>query len=305
MKKILIAGGTVFVSRYVAEYYVKKGYRVYVLNRNHHQQSNGVILIEGDRHQLGDLLRYEYFDVIFDINAYNGKDILDLLNAVENFDDYIFISSSAVYPEYCQQPFCEETPLGENQFWKDYGTDKIKAEKALIEKVPHAYIIRPPYLYGPMNNVYREALVFDCALQKRKFYLPGDGQMNLQFFHVHDLCRFMDILLKERPSQHIYNVGNEKLISVKDWVSLCYQIVGVDPEFVYVYENLNQRHYFSFYDYEYQLDVTKQYQLINQTISLEKGLKDSYEWYIKNKHLVNKKPYIEFIDNYFTNRLFI
>ena len=50
------------------------------------------------------------------------------------------------------------------------------------------------YLYGPMNNVYREAFVFECALKERAFYLPKDGRMNLHFFHVHDLCLFMDIL---------------------------------------------------------------------------------------------------------------
>lgn len=36
MKKILVTGGTVFVSKYIAEYYVKSGNEVYVLNRNHH-----------------------------------------------------------------------------------------------------------------------------------------------------------------------------------------------------------------------------------------------------------------------------
>ena len=45
MKKILVTGGTVFVSRYIAEYYVAKGDEVYVLNRNSKEQSRGVILI--------------------------------------------------------------------------------------------------------------------------------------------------------------------------------------------------------------------------------------------------------------------
>ena len=40
MKKFLITGGTVFVSRYIAEYYVSKGYEVYVLNRNCKKQSD-------------------------------------------------------------------------------------------------------------------------------------------------------------------------------------------------------------------------------------------------------------------------
>ena len=33
MKKILVTGGTTFVSKYVAKYFVNAGYEVYVLNR--------------------------------------------------------------------------------------------------------------------------------------------------------------------------------------------------------------------------------------------------------------------------------
>ncbi|MBQ9827330.1 MAG: hypothetical protein IJM62_01460 [Lachnospiraceae bacterium] len=46
MAKVLITGGTRFVSRYYAEYYVKKGWDVYVLNRNSKKQSEGVNLID-------------------------------------------------------------------------------------------------------------------------------------------------------------------------------------------------------------------------------------------------------------------
>ena len=63
MKKILVTGGTVFVSRYIAEYYVAEGYDVYVLNRNSRKQSKGVKLIEADRHALGEVLREYYLDV--------------------------------------------------------------------------------------------------------------------------------------------------------------------------------------------------------------------------------------------------
>lgn len=52
MKKILITGGTVFVSRYAAQYFVDKGYEVYVVNRNSRPQVPGVKLIEADRHDL-------------------------------------------------------------------------------------------------------------------------------------------------------------------------------------------------------------------------------------------------------------
>ena len=184
MKTILVTGGTTFVSRYVAEYYLKKDYKVYVLNRNTKPQSNGVILIEADRKNIGEKLRDYHFDIVFDITAYNEDDINSLLNALGSFNDYIMISSSAVYPEYLPQPFTEETQIGKNIIWGKYGTDKIAAEKTLLKRVPSAYILRPPYLYGPMNNVYREAFVFECALQDRKFFIPKNGELKLQFFHV-------------------------------------------------------------------------------------------------------------------------
>lgn len=296
MKKVLVTGGTVFVSRYVAEYYVKAGYEVFVLNRNSRRQCEGVTLIEADRHQLGDKLKSYRFDVIFDVTAYNAEDVNCLLDALDSFDDYIMISSSAVYPEHCAQPFTEEAEVGVNKYWGKYGTDKIAAEEALLKRVPNAYILRPPYLYGPMNNVYREAFVFDCALQGRNFYLPKDGEMKLQFLHVKDLCRFMDVILEKKPSQHIFNVGNKESISVKDWVALCYRIANKEAEFVNVYQEIEQRKYFSFYDYEYALDVEKQCTLMPLIESLEEGFQEAFEWYLENQDKVLKRPYMEFID---------
>ena len=90
-KTLLITGGTVFVSKFVANYYVKKGDAVYVLNRNHRPQVEGVTLIEADRHDLKDALRAYDFDVVIDVAAYTAEDIHDLLNGLGNFKEYIFI----------------------------------------------------------------------------------------------------------------------------------------------------------------------------------------------------------------------
>jgi nucleoside-diphosphate-sugar epimerase len=295
MKKILVTGGTVFVSRYIAEHYVAKGYDVSVLNRNTKPQSAGVKLIQADRHNIGDVLRDHHFDVVID-TAYTSEDVLALLDALGSYDDYILISSSAVYPEYAPQPFNEESKLGINKYWGKYGTDKIEAEKALMARNPNAYVLRPPYLYGPMNNVYREAFVFDCALADRKFYIPQKGEMKLQFFHVDDLCRFIDILLEKKPSQHIFNVGNKEAVSIREWVELCYHVAEKTPEFVNVQSDIEQRNYFSFYNYEYYLDVSKQDVLMPDTKPLCDGLKESFEWYKGNSDQVSRKPFLDYID---------
>ncbi len=294
--KVLVTGGTVFVSKYVAGYYVNKGYEVYVLNRNSRPQVEGVHLLEADRHNCKEVLKGHYFDAVFDVTAYTPEDIKDLFAGLEGFGQYIMISSSAVYPETNLQPFTEEQSVALNKFWGQYGTDKIGAEEALLQAVPKAYILRPPYLYGPMNNVYREGFVFECAEKGRKFYIPKDGSMQLQFFHVEDLCKVMDAILKKEPAEHILNVGNEETVSILDWVKMCYDVVGAPLEIVNVDGAVEQRKYFSFYDYEYKLEVSRQKALLDKTTDLCVGLKGAYEWYKNNKSEVRQKDFIAFID---------
>lgn len=294
--KILITGGTTFVSKYVAEYFVTKGDEVYVLNRNSRPQVNGVKLINCDRMNLKDELKNIHFNAVLDISTYNKEQAKALYNAIGTFDDYIFISSSAVYPETNPQPFTEEQPCGKNSIWGDYGTNKLSAEQYLTSKIPNVYILRPPYFYGVYENLYREAFPFDCAMTDRKFYIP-DNNMKLQFFNVSDLCKFIEIILDKHPYNHVFNVGNKETVTIKDWVTMCYKAVGKEPEFVNVSKDVQQRDYFCFYDYEYTLDVSKQNKLMPDTKPLKEGLREEFEWYKNNlDSIYNRKPYIEYID---------
>ncbi|MEG0276385.1 MAG: NAD(P)-dependent oxidoreductase [Coprobacillus sp.] len=123
--------------------------------------------------------------------------------------------------------------------------------------------------------------------------------MKLQFFHIDDLCQFMDVILNKKPCQHIFNVGNKETISIYDWVTLCYKVAGKNVEFVNVSADIEQRNYFCFYDYEYYLDIYEQDKLMTHTKSLEEGLIESFEWYIQNTDKVNKKPFVEYIESNF------
>lgn len=297
MRNILITGGTVFVSRYAARYFAQKGDNVFVLNRNHNQQEKGVTLIEADRHNLGDKLKSYDLDAVLDITAYTRDDVRCLAEALSKIPQYIFISSSAVYPETLERPFREDMPCGCNSVWGDYGRNKLEAEQYINENIQNSYILRPPYLYGPMQNLYREPFMFDCAMKNQPCYIPKDGSMPLQFLHVEDLCRFIDIILEKQPKQRIFNVGNPDTVDIKEWVSLCYKAVGAGFNPVFVDESHAQRSYFCFYDYAYSLDVTKQCELMPDVKPLSDGLRESYEWYISHGDNINKKPYFEYIEN--------
>ena len=295
MKKILVTGGTVFVSRYIAEHYVAQGHEVYVLNRNTKEQSKGVKLIEADRYNLGETLRVYNFDLVVD-TGYNAKAVEMLLDAIGGYKDYVFISSSAVYSEDLPRPFKEDAEVTGNMTWGKYATDKIEAEELLLKREQNAYILRPPYIYGPMNNVYRESFIFDCAMNGRKFYMPPNDEMKIQFSYVGDICRFIDVILEKRPLQHIFNVGNTELVSVKDWVQMCYDAVGTSLESVNVQSGDDQLYYFCFHDYEFSLDVTAQCQLLQDLMPVSEGLKASFAWYKDNTDKVSKRNYIKYID---------
>lgn len=297
--KILVTGGTVFVSRYTAEYFVKKGHEVYVLNRNSRPQSKGVHLIEADRHNLEDKLKNIHFDLVVDVTSYNKDDVRDVLNALGDFGEYIMVSSSAVYPETLPQPFTEDMKTGYNIHWEAYGTNKIDAEEYLLENLPKAYIIRPPYLYGKMNNLYREAFVFECAEKDSPFYMPKDGSLKLQFFDVEDLCRLIEAIVEKKPDYHVINTGNVQATDAAEWVKLCYGILGKTPDIRYVSAEYEQRQYFPFRDYEYYLDVTRQTELLTDLKPLEIGLKESYEWFKNNRELIVRKDYFRYIEENF------
>lgn len=298
--KILVTGGTVFISRYTAEYFAAKGHEVFVLNRNTKPQSKNVKLVECDRKEIGKKLNGIHFDAVLDVTAYTAEDINNLLDGLDGFDNYIMVSTSAVYPETLTQPFKESDSLGENRYWGAYGVNKIAAEEALLKRAPFASIIRPCYVYGEYNNLYREAFVFDCAEAGKPFYIPNDGLMPLQFFHVEDLCKLMEFILIKQPSQKIFNVGNEP-VSITEWVTACYRAVGKTPEFIFVKCGAPQHKYFPFLDYGYVLDVTEQNKLLFDLIPLDEGLKRSYNWYKDNRELVKKRSFDDYIEKNIQN----
>lgn len=294
--KLLVTGGSVFVSKRITEYFINRRNKVYVLNRGTHSQVKGVHLIQADRNYLKGKFRDMEFDAIIDVTSYSKKDIIELLQSGVKFSEYIFISSGAVYPEYGEQPFKETEEMKFNCFWGIYGKNKIEAEKALCRVKKDAYILRPCYLYGPYNNIYRESFVFDCAMNHRKFYMPENENMSLQFFYIDDLCRFIEIILKEKPNQRVFNIGNEKTITIRKWVELCYQIVGEPLEYVHVSQNISQKNYFPFPEFEYKLDVSRLNEWIGSVQDIRAGLQQSYEWYKENLSEVKRKDYMKYID---------
>ena len=68
MKCILITGGTIFVSKYVAKYFQSNNYEVYVLNSGTKEQIKNIKLICADRNNLKGHLKQYSFDAIINLS---------------------------------------------------------------------------------------------------------------------------------------------------------------------------------------------------------------------------------------------
>lgn len=298
MRNILVTGGTVFVSRTVAEYFAARGEKVFVLNRGSRPQPRGVTPIICDRRGIGGRLKNYSFDVVIDVSAYNREDVSELCAALGDFGQYVFISSSAVYPETLTQPFRETYKCGRNAVWGDYGANKLAAEEYLLENVKNLYILRPPYLYGRGENLYRAAFVFDCAKAGVPVFLPRKD-LKLQFFDVEDLCRFIEAVTAQKPSNRIFNVGNPDTVTAEKWVEYCFEAAGKVPEIKVAPKEIFAREYFCFYDYDYALDVAEMLKIMPDVKPLKEGVSQEYEWYSGNSGEAAKRGYMDYIRNNF------
>ena len=76
-----------------------------------------------------------------------------------------------------------------------------------------------------------------------------------------------------------------------------------EAHYVSVPESVNPREYFSFYNYQYILDVRRQKELLDAPIPLTEGLKSSYEWYRKHPQDVKKMEYLKYIDEHLAEKV--
>lgn len=297
--KILIMGGTKFVSKSIAKYFSNYEYDIFVLNRGNSLEFKNTL--KADRHIIKDMkkaLENIKFDYVVDVSAYTKNDVEILYNCLDksNLKKYVFISSSAVYTENNSLPIKESANKGFNNNWKDYGINKLEAEEFLFTKYKTdrypVVVLRPPYLYGPMNNLYRESYIFDCLLNNEPILVPNDGQTKIQFLHINDLCRqIKEIINNDDIVGKAFNVGNREYITFEEWIKKCFEATNLKTEILYGNKfNIieNSRTYFPFRDYEYYLDTS----LIESICKVERdftlGLKESFDYY-KNFNGIDKK----------------
>lgn len=308
-KSVLVLGGTRFVGLHLVQELVRRGYDVTALNRGSHPEvlPQGVDRITCDRKDdallrktLSEALLKRHFDAVVDPSAYVPSDLRAVIETMKgHVGAYVFISSGSVYKFSNVFPWNEGIPQVTDASAGDYGWGKKQCEDLLTGAfAEHGFPcinLRPGYIYGPHNTVYREAYFFDRIRAGRPVLLPGTGVVLAQFGHVDDLANLI-ILAIENPSARgqAYNFAGKCMRPLDDYVRACAAAVSAaeggefTADIVHYWPSqasLTDKDMGKLFPYRWKVntvrDISKaRYELgYDEQITLDQGLAESAKWY--------------------------
>lgn len=210
---------------------------------------------------------------------------------------FIFLGSSCIYPKLCIQPIKEDYLLSDkleqtNQWYAIAKISGVMLINALRKQYGRDYVsLMPTNLYGPNDNFDLETSHVVPALI-RKFHeakstnsvhveVWGSGMPMREFLHVDDLAEAILYFLNNNYFEGLYNVGFGKDISIGDLAHLVKSIVNYKGEIVFNKSKPDGTP-------KKLLDSSK----INNLgwypkISLEDGIKNTYNWYLDSIKKIN------------------
>jgi 2'-hydroxyisoflavone reductase len=315
----LVIGGTQFIGRLLVSELLEAGHNVTVLHRQpKHGFGRRVKNLVADRNNPQDMkaaLAGKSFEVVFD-NVYDWQrgttaaHVEATVRAIQgSLHRYIFMSSVAAYGDGLNHH--EGDALATDDAPDLYVRNKATSERALFRMHQRIGLpvvtLRPPFVYGPGNPMYREAYFWDRLRAGRRLIVPGDGRRLMQFVYVKDLVRAA-IRAMEVPTAvgHAFNIANARPVSQAELVEALAQSSKKPLDYVRIpREYLTRRGgnpmgpklYFGFYlDMPPITQVTAKAQRILKfkPTDFVTGLKETYQWYLR--HPVYPKPDYAFED---------
>ncbi|MBI3637858.1 MAG: SDR family oxidoreductase [Candidatus Rokubacteria bacterium] len=296
--RVLVLGGTEFISLHLVQALRRDGHDVAVLNRGRRRERlpDGVVTIACDRTDHAALraaLATERVDALVDVTyaPTTGEDVEAVLDALDGrLGHALFVSTGRVYDHARPLPFDEDTPR--NLYWGEYAKNKIAGEDALFrrhrERGLPVTIVRPTHVYGPLNTRNNEFFFFDRLVRGRPVLVPGDGGWLRQFGHVEDLADAMVAMLGNPAAYgRAYNVTGEESVTNVGFVEVIADVMkrplrlvhvppGPDGKTVPFGQNLvyDCHGIFTTTRARAELGVRPRY-------TLAAGLAQTFEWYLR------------------------
>ncbi len=226
----------------------------------------------------------------------NLKISMNIFESLISYPDVkiVNIGSSCIYPLTAKSPITEESLMTgklepTNSPYSMAKLSSLEIAKTMKEQFGHTILnLMPTNLYGPndrfeeLNSHVIPGLIYKMHKGKvnnsDEVEIWGSGKPLREFMHVDDLSSAIGFLLEKDLSHELLNVGSNEVISIKDLAILIKEIVKYKGE-------LKFNSSFPDGNPKKLLDSSKINNLgWESNISLEEGLENTYQWYIKNNN---------------------
>ena len=218
---------------------------------------------------------------IYASTNYTGSlNLLDLMRDY-NVKKYVMASTSSIYAG-SKMPYREDSSV--NQPISPYAASK-KAAELIAYTYHHQFnidvsIVRYFTVYGPAGRPDMSVLRFIKWIDEAKpIVLYGDGSQSRDFTYVDDIAiGTLAATIKEVGYEIINLGGGKNPVAINLLISKIENLLNKKAE-------LNQKPFHSADVDSTWADISKAGQLLNwqPTISLDKGLEKTVEWYYENK----------------------
>ncbi len=311
--KVLVIGGTGFVSYFVVEELLSRDHEVIIFHRGEREaeHSHTVRHLHGDRKELlryKELLLDENLDAVVDASPINDKDSQQVIEIFRGaIKASVHISSVDVYRAWGALqdgrgsdpiPLSEDAPLRELLYlyrgklpgFEDH--EKILMERAVMQACREgefpATILRLPMVYGPRDPQAREWPFIKGILDGRKRMPMGGGSCWLcQRAYVEDVAQAVALALEsEQAVGEIFNVGEDRVLTLKQWAKAVAAAIEAKLEIVIVPDERLPPHLGFYKTHQQHIvgDTSKIRRMLGyrESYALEERLRRSVEWHVQN-----------------------
>jgi nucleoside-diphosphate-sugar epimerase len=251
--KILIIGGTGFISSSMTGKLLERGNKVTHFNRGRSKKKfSGIKSIKGDRDDIRSLrsaAEADNYDVVYDMVAYTREQSAQAEKVFRNRTGrFVHCSTISVYmvSDQVTIPVTEDqdkAPLMKhfprNPFGMDYGINKRECEKILWERHDKdsfpVTVIRPTFVCGPEDPACRDYFWIERILDGKPLLVPGNGDYKFQHIYIDDcaeiFCRAgeMDVSAGEA-----YNAASEEVFTLNTYLYSLGRLLGKEVTLVHV-----------------------------------------------------------------------
>lgn len=300
--KALVIGGTGPTGPHIVKGLIKRGYEVAIFHRGTHEVAlpQCVEHIHGDPHFVETLeqsLRGRCFDLVVSMYGRLRHIAQVMKGKTSRFIGigglpYAILMRGAQSPDGVPILIPETSPLftdaEQNKFMYLMALSEQIVMEAHLQGYYEATIMRYPLIYGPRQLAPKEWCIMRRIMDGRRQIIIPDGGLRLERRAYAENAAHAVLLAVDKSdvsSGQIYNVGDEKILSVREWVQIIARTMGCEVELVSLpFELAEASRPYVESPHHLVMDITKIKAELGyeDVVPAEEAIRRTVSWYLEN-----------------------